>query len=278
MRPVQRFRERLVLGHVRTRLAEGEEIVAWSHANLPDTRAPGLLIVTDRRLLLHVATSTIPDTSTPLAELTGFDLDRRKPSVVSVSVQGDNGHTQVDLNLTSRVRSRSVGRVLAALHHQNLVAPANFDPSLTSPLPPMERGVKDHARRVWVTVLGLTVLLLSAVFASPFVPGPGALTAVFGIAILAREYEWARDLHVWAARVVERFMSWIRDLRRKRRATSTAQRAAHRSGSDAPWEATVDVPPEVMAPPQPSSRSPVAARGDGTDGSDDDPGRRAMAS
>jgi hypothetical protein len=42
------------------------------------------------------------------------------------------------------------------------------------------------------------------------VPGPGALTAVAGIAILAREYEWARDLHVWSTRQLERFLSWMR--------------------------------------------------------------------
>lgn len=271
MRPLARLRERLVLGHVRTQLEHDETVVAWSHANLPGTRAPGLLIVTDQRLLLHVATSTIPDTSTPLAELTGFHLNRRKPDMVSVTVQGDNGETEVDLNLTSRVRSRSVGRVLAALHHQNIVAPENFDPSLTSPLPPMERGVKDHARRVWVTIAGVLVLFVALLFSTPVVPGPGALTAVFGIAILAREYEWARDVHVWAARIVERFMSWIRNLRKKDRVAGTIDAASPGRPTDAPWEATVEVPPEVMAPPQ----RPLAAD---VDGPDDDPDRRAMAS
>jgi len=271
MQPVARLRERLVLGHVRTQLEDRETIVAWSHANLPGTRAPALLIVTDQRLLLHVATSLIPDTSTPLAELTGFHLNRRQPDVVSVTVQGDNGETEADLNLTSRVRSRSVGRVLSALHHQNIVAPENFDPSLTSPLPPMARGVKDHARRVWVTIAGVLVLFVALLFSTPIVPGPGALTAVFGIAILAREYEWARDLHVWAARIVERFMSWFRGLRDKHRSSAPDATAAAGATSDAPWEATVDVPPEVMAPPQrPSAADP--------DGPEDDPDRRAMAS
>ena len=86
-----------------------------------------------------------------------------------------------------------------------------------------------------LTVLGVLVLMVSAVFASPFVPGPGALTAVAGIAILAREYEWARDVHVWAARQADRFVTWMRGLGRRRRdrtRPATGDAGEGRGGSD----------------------------------------------
>jgi hypothetical protein len=222
MRRIRRFRDRLVLGPLHRYLDGDEHVVAWAHANAPGIRAPGVLVVTNHHCLFHVASSAVPDVSTPLAQLSRFTLDRRNPEAVRVHLTGDDAEVTLELSLTHRVRSRSVGRVLSALIRAKIAGPETFDPSLTSPLPPMARGVRHHARRVWVTVLGVAVLALSALFASPFVPGPGALTAVAGIAILAREYEWARDLHVWAARQLDRFVSMLR--RRRRRAVA-AERA-----------------------------------------------------
>lgn len=217
------FRQRLVLGPILRYLDGDEELLAWAHANIPGTHAPGVLVVTNYHCMVHVASSSIPDISTPLQRLAGFKLNRRNPEVVRVRLVGDDHEVDVELSLTNRVRSRSVGRVLSALVRLDIAAPETFDPALTSPIPPMVRKARHHARRVWVTIAGVLVLLLSAVFASPFVPGPGALTAVAGIAILAREYEWARDLHVWSARQADRFMTWIRGLRRRRRDRSTAR-------------------------------------------------------
>ena len=210
MGPVARYRERLVLGPLRPGLTAGESVLAWAHARVPDVRAPAVLIVTDRRCLLHVASTSVVDVDTPLGSLVRFDLDRASPETVGVRLNGAGAEVVAELSLTTRARSRAVGRVLSALTLNNIGAPETFDPNMTSPLPPVPRGMKDHARRVWVTVLGIVVLLVSLAFASPFVPGPGALTAVAGIAILAREYEWARDLHVWSYRQAERFMAWLR--------------------------------------------------------------------
>lgn len=232
MRRVRRFRERLVLGAVARYLDGDEQIVAWTHANVPGTRVPGILVVTNHHCLLYVASAAIPDVLTPLSELSGFKLDRRNPELVRVRLYGEDGEVEVELSLTNRLRARSVGRVLSALTRHKVVGPDTFDPALTSPLPPMVRGVRHHARRAWITVLGLLVLLVSALFASPLVPGPGALTAVAGIAILAREYEWARDLHVWSARQVDRFTSWVRGLRARRRPDPVGDGAERRGQAE----------------------------------------------
>lgn len=217
MRLLPWSRERLVLGPV-LRLLDGDEsVVAWAHATIPDLRAPAVLVVTDHHCLVHIANSAVPDISTPLTQLSSFTLERRSEEVVRVRLTGVDRQVEVELSLTSRVRSRSVGTVLATLTRAKVAGPDGFDPRLTSPLPPMVRRPRHHLRRVGITVLGTLVLLLAAVFSSPFVPGPGALTAVAGVAILAREYEWARDWHVWVARQVDRFLTWAKGLRGRRR-------------------------------------------------------------
>ena len=254
------FRERLVLAPI-VRLLDGdEEILAWAHASVPEVRAPGVLVVTNHNCRLHVASSVIPDLSTPIAELSGFKLDRHHPEIVRVRIEGDDHEVDVELSLTNRVRSRSVGRVLSALTRMKIAAPETFNPALTSPLPPMDRSMRHHARRIWITVLGVLVLLLSAAFATPFVPGPGALTAVAGIAILAREYEWARDLHVWAARQADRFMTWLRRLWRRDRSTAPRAAAPRRGPSSGqPLEATVPVPPRPSRHTSESDSGPIAS-------------------
>ncbi|MCC5948409.1 MAG: hypothetical protein JJT89_08115 [Nitriliruptoraceae bacterium] len=215
MGPVARFREYLVLGEVRSRLDDEEQVLAWSHASLPEVRAPAVFVVTDRRCVFSVASSAIDDVEAPLTKLQMFDLDRQSDATARVRLHGAGAEVMCEFSLTSRARSRAMGRVLGELSRARLQSPASYDPNLTSPLQPMPRGVKDHARRVWVTVLGVLVLLVSVAFMTPFVPGPGILTAVAGFAILAREYEWARDVHLWSARQADRFLAWFTRMRRR---------------------------------------------------------------
>lgn len=240
MGPVARFRERLVVGPLRASFGPEEALLAWAHAKVPGVRPPAVLVVTDQRCLVHIASPTVADTYTHLGSLVRFDLDQATPETVGVRLNGTGEEVVAELSLATRARSRAAGRVLSALVRQDVGAPESFDPTKTSPLPPVPRGVKDHARRVWVTVVGVLVLLVSLAFASPFVPGPGALTAVAGIAILAREYEWARDVHVWANRQAERFVAWVRTLWSRR--------------------------PELSAAPSPAPADPPSPASDGLDG------------
>jgi len=68
-----------------------------------------------------------------------------------------------------------------------------------------------HARRILGGLLG--VLLVAAGLIMLFIPGPGILTAIFGLALLSSQSRWlagAMDrtepkLRAWAGRVRDRF-------------------------------------------------------------------------
>jgi len=55
---------------------------------------------------------------------------------------------------------------------------------------PNARAVLRHARRVVALVVGGTLLLFGV--ALLFLPGPGLLGILAGLAVLATEFEWAR--------------------------------------------------------------------------------------
>jgi hypothetical protein len=214
---VRRFRERLVLGHVRDTLADDERILSWAHAKLPGVRAPGLILVTDRRCVLHVASSQIDDRASAWISLQAWELHQITHSRAKLTLTTEEGASSSELSLTSRARAERASKLLAAISECTDVPCARTSGPTRRRVrrkPPelkaAPRGPREHARRAFITVVGVLGLLLSAVFATPFVPGPGALTAVASIAILAREYEWARDLHVWAHRQLERFIAWIK--------------------------------------------------------------------
>lgn len=68
-----------------------------------------------------------------------------------------------------------------------------------------------HTKRALITLLGWSVLLLGIVMI-PY-PGPGWVVVFIGLSLLAREYSWAKDLHVYAE---DKYMKWQRWLVRQK--------------------------------------------------------------
>jgi hypothetical protein len=58
MNPLARFREHLLVRPILRYLDGDESIHAWTHANTPESRALGVLVVTNRHCLVHVASSS----------------------------------------------------------------------------------------------------------------------------------------------------------------------------------------------------------------------------
>ena len=67
---------------------------------------------------------------------------------------------------------------------------ARFNAGLSRVLARLKVEDVPHIRRIIITVVGGTVLLLGA--AMVLLPGPGALVMLGGLAVLGTEYAWAR--------------------------------------------------------------------------------------
>jgi uncharacterized protein (TIGR02611 family) len=55
-------------------------------------------------------------------------------------------------------------------------------------------------------VVGLVLMLGGVVLSVPFVPGPGVLLVVAGLALLGGEFHWARRANGWLRRQAERML------------------------------------------------------------------------
>lgn len=218
----------MVLGQVRPLLEVDERVVVWAHVHAPEGDQAGLLSMTERRCLVHWSPRDEATASFRWSELTAWELSTSVTHGALLTMAAGNQRLQMVLPLTSDSRANNARRVMAHVARHAPPEVVAEGSGAAGPLAAERRGLRGHARRVVVTIVGLLVVLLSAVFASPFVPGPGALTFLAGLAILAKEYDWARDVHHWAKRMFNRLWTWLRERRRQFRTRRRERREARR--------------------------------------------------
>jgi uncharacterized protein (TIGR02611 family) len=80
--------------------------------------------------------------------------------------------------------------------------------------PQFVRMTKQHGRRVAVSIVGGVVVLVG--LALCVLPGPGLLVLAAGLAILATEYVWAKNLLVKVRTMSRRTIDKAKNLRSRR--------------------------------------------------------------
>jgi uncharacterized protein (TIGR02611 family) len=85
--------------------------------------------------------------------------------------------------------------------------------------------------RVLVGALGGTLAVLGLLLVP--LPGPGWLVVFLGLAILGTEFHWARRIAAWLKRALEKFWSWYRARRARRKAQAQWERAEQTDASSA---------------------------------------------
>jgi uncharacterized protein (TIGR02611 family) len=215
-RPVAKLLERLVLPQLRTLLSADEELLAWSHVLTTDGRR-GILMLTSFRCITHWPQRS--DVVIQWRKVTGSRVDPGAPGELVLVLEAATGTVTVRLAAAShgqRRRAAQVLRTVGELTPSGVLDEVVGQSTAEFRIP--RRGVRGHVRRVVVTTVGTLLLLLGVLFASPFVPGPGILTILAGLALLASEYDWARDLHHWLRNHFDRLRQRLRARRERRRA------------------------------------------------------------
>lgn len=222
---LDRVREHIVISPLRPLLTDGEAVTARLHVRDPDTERRGIVAVTSARCVVHWGLRH-PARVITWEELTGWGVAEQAGGGPLLRLRTGDDEIAVKIPASSRARMRKASLLLAQLRHHAPARGSHRSPD-TMDLRTERRGLRAHTRRLVVTVLGVLVILLGGVFASPFVPGPGALTALAGLAILAREYDWASDVHQWFEGQLQRVWEWRRRRRRERKA-DRSQELQHR--------------------------------------------------
>jgi putative transmembrane protein PGPGW len=214
-------RDKHVLDKARPHLDEDEDVVHWCRASHPDERRDGFAFVTDRKLLIvwsggpdgHGAVEWEDiqawgvDGGAGRGPMLGVESERHSFFVhFPVGSQGTAVRVTGFLHDFAHHAPRPRWRLLKAGHGRSFEAVP-----MEVSVPP--RSATAHTKRVVATVIGL-VLVAVGLAITP-VPGPWSLPVVLaGLAILASEYDWAKDV-----------LDWVKDQARRARDKVRARRA-----------------------------------------------------
>ncbi len=189
-------REAHILTHPKPHLETGEGVKHWIRVRRPGGGREGFAYLTPVRLVVHWLggqEAFVID----LAGIRAWGQSGNTPGGPVLTIETTGGDLRMQLPAGSEAVTSQVKRFLEAFARST---PGRPHPSVEAiaGITTEEMSWGRRSRRIVVTVSGVALTIVGIVLAVPLVPGPGLLVAIGGIALLASEYDWAKDALNWA--------------------------------------------------------------------------------
>ncbi|MDP9067773.1 MAG: PGPGW domain-containing protein [Actinomycetota bacterium] len=206
LRRIAEQRERLILGKADRYLDDDERVLRWARASQVDGRREGFAYITPRRFIVHWTgrQDGVPG-DFRWEDITSWGVSSDPELGPTLAVETADEHCFVRLRVTTAAMADDVAAFLkefaehAPRPHEEVSAPGHlgsFEPTSAPEVTQQKMTVRDHTRRIAVTLAGVA-LIVGAIAIIPL-PGPFSfVVTIAGLAILAREYDWARDALDW---------------------------------------------------------------------------------
>ena len=198
-------RQDLIERRVRPHLDDDEEILMWVRSRRVGERGEGFIFLTERRVVMHwtgaddglcIANWDQVDTWGLATEVSGgpvIGLEKGMDTwyaqiVASTKNMAENAHDFIkrfnDLAPDPKRTFRDKGNI------------GDFKTEGDVEVDMVKHSVPQMLRRVGITALG-AALVIAAIVIIPL-PGPWSfILSIAGLAVLSKEYDWAKDLLEW---------------------------------------------------------------------------------
>lgn len=224
---VHERREKLILGNAYHLLAEDEDIIQWVRISLPGTRREGFAFVTPHQMILHWNGRRAENLSLRWADIKGWAVNERSQRGALLAVHAEGSDVLLELPADTHATAARVSDFLQCFA-EHAPEPAKPPPAASSGLGNAEwvsngeievarvaRSPVELARRIVVTCIGVA-LIITGILIIPL-PGPWSLFVnLGGLAILASEYDWAKDAQMWVRKKYEQAKAKIQKRRAAR--------------------------------------------------------------
>lgn len=187
-------------------LEEGEEVSHWVRALHPKDGRRGIFFLTERRALVHWSGKEDGHADVPWTDFRtwGVNQDDRQGPVLCIQTSSDET-VVVQLAVRTDDQARTAGDFIRSFAEmapwpEERPAPEGslgFEPQAMSEVVRHRRTPAELVRRWGLATVGILLCIAGLILALPGVPGPGILVIIAGLALLAREYDWADDLLDW---------------------------------------------------------------------------------
>jgi uncharacterized protein (TIGR02611 family) len=186
-------------------LDEDEDVIQWVRARKANGKGAGFIYLTVKRVVIVWTGKPDGDTSVAWEEITswGLRLDNRGGPLLGVET-ADRAHFAQVVAATGRMAQdvRSFVRRFAELAgppDKELTHPEHgpFEHPSTVNVNAEKRSIGGLTKRFMITLLG--AVMFSVGFLIIPLPGPWSLPLILGgLAVLASEYDWAKDALEWS--------------------------------------------------------------------------------
>lgn len=201
-------RERVILGDVRQYLRPSEKVERWVRARHFENGRPGFVFLTDRQVIVHWTGRGDISGAFELSDLDSWGVDVSTPGGPVLAVEVGEQLLVVRLPTHTLGASADASDFLkrferhAPRPRRSLAKVGSIHAGVWSTTGDVEvmvhkRSMSAKAKRAIVTILGL-VMVIGGILLIP-VPGPWSFPILLaGLAVLASEYDWAKDALQWA--------------------------------------------------------------------------------
>ncbi|MFN2526429.1 MAG: PGPGW domain-containing protein [Actinomycetota bacterium] len=188
------LRRRQIVSHAQPYLDDDDDVRHWARARKPSSRHEGFAYLTDRLYVVHWRGRDDGHESIPWDEITSWDVsyEERGGPVIRVHTKDREFTAQIAVRTTRMAETAAefLTEFSKRAPQQIPEVRSIYEVALTP------RSVRDKTLRVLVTVLGGLVMFVGLIITP--LPGPWSFPIVLiGLAILASEYDWAKDAQDW---------------------------------------------------------------------------------
>lgn len=206
LRRIAEQRERVILQGAERYLADDEIVLQWARAKQVGGRREGFVYLTSKRCLVHWTgrhEETTGDFAWPTITSWGVAAEAHGGPILGIEADGNTCFVQLRATTPGMANAVSEFVKRFADHAPEplrpLSGPDDLGPFEATDSPRVRRHTMtlgDQARRIIVTVLGLA-LIVGAILIIPL-PGPWSfVVTIAGLALLASEYDLAKDALSW---------------------------------------------------------------------------------
>ena len=203
-RRIAEQRQKVILGRADDHLEDDEEVLHWIRASRVNGRGDGFLFLTPKRIIVNLS-GRAEDRSFTWDELRAWGIAPEVRGGPVIALVTDTGESLVQMRAQTTAMANDVAQFiekfagLAPMPRDSVKADpelGDFEPHSALDVKPHKLTIGDQARRVIVTILGAAMMIF-AILIIPL-PGPWSfLITIGGFAILATEYDWAKDALDW---------------------------------------------------------------------------------
>jgi hypothetical protein len=220
---IGQFRERHIASHADPYLDEGEEIIHWVRARNVEGRGEGFIFLTERRCVIHYTSRSDNHGTVTWGEIISWGIARRSKGGPVLGIETAEGASHyVQMVVSTPAMAQEVATFierfadLAPEPSESMVKGkhiGSFEAHRTFEVEQHPKTIRDRTQRIVITVIGV-LLVGGGIIITPL-PGPWSFPIIIaGLAILASEYDWAKDARDWIRAKSRKVASKIKARRR----------------------------------------------------------------